>query len=440
MNHRFSGIALAAIFFLVHSTRAQEKVPLEQVIAMALDKNYDVQLWKNTSAANKTSDSYSWGLLLPQLNATGTDTWTSNKQTLRFNDVTKNNSGTNEANNISAAVQLNWTLFDGTKMFATRQRLAVIVEQGELFVKDQMVNTVASVINNYYNVVRQKQQLKAIQELMAVSEERVKLAEKKLQVGTGAKPELLQAKVDYNTQRTQVFQQEAAIRQLKEQLNGLVGSGLPANYDVSDSIEIDLGITQADILENVETSNFTLQASRKNFNIARLALRERRAELLPTLSFTSAYNYSRQDNTKLINPFSTVFGLTNGYNYGFAINIPILNFFNTRRNVDLAKITLDRQQVLYDQLKMNVNVGVRNAYTNYDYAKEILIVEEETLTLAKENVYIALESFKRGVVTYIELRTAQQSLADAYNSLILARYNAKLAETELLRLNGALLK
>lgn len=440
MNHRFFGIAFATLFFLVSSVRAQEKIPLEQVIAMALDKNYDVQLWKNTSAANKTSNNYSWGLLLPQLNGTATETWTSNKQTLRFNDITKNNSGTNEANNISAAVQLNWTLFDGTKMFATRQRLAVIVEQGELFVKDQMVNTVASVINNYYNVVRQKQQLRAIQELMAVSEERVKLAEKKLQVGTGAKPELLQAKVDYNTQRTQVFQQEAAIRQLKEQLNGLVGSGLPPNYDVSDSIVIDLGIIQNDVLENVENSNFTLQASRRNFNIARLALRERRGELLPTLSFTSTYNYSRQDNTKLINPFNTVFSLTNGYNYGFAINIPILNFFNTRRNVDLAKITLDRQQALYDQLKMNVNVSVRNAYTNYDYAKQILIVEEETVTLAKENVYIALESFKRGVVTYIELRTAQQSLADAYNSLILARYNAKLAETELLRLNGALLK
>jgi len=440
MNRKFSGIALASLFFVINIVHAQEKIPLEQVIALALDKNYDVQLWKNTSDANKTSDRYSWGLLLPQLNATGAETWTSNKQTLRFNDVTKNNSGTNEANNVSASVQLNWTLFDGTKMFATRQRLAVIAEQGELLVKDQMVNTVASVINNYYNVVRQKQQLRAIQELMAVSEERVKLAEKKLQVGTGAKPELLQAKVDYNTQRTQVFQQEAAIRQLKEQLNGLVGSGLPPNYDVGDSIEINLGITQEDLLENVENSNFTLQAARRNFNIAGLALRERRGELLPTLSFTSSYNYSRQDNTKLINPFNTIYSLTNGYNYGFAINIPILNFFTTRRNVYLAKVTLDRQQVLYDQLKMNVNVGVRNAYTNYDYAKQILTVEEETIALAKENVFIALESFKRGVVTYIELRTAQQSLADAYNSLIAARYNAKLAETELLRLNGALLK
>jgi outer membrane protein TolC len=85
-------------------------------------------------------------------------------------------------------------------------------------------------------------------------------------------------------------------------------------------------------------------------------------------------------------------------------------------------------------------VGISNAYVNYHNAREILQVEEETILLAKENVFIALESFKRSVATFIELRTAQQSLADAYNRLITARYNAKVAETELLRLNGALIK
>jgi outer membrane protein TolC len=85
-------------------------------------------------------------------------------------------------------------------------------------------------------------------------------------------------------------------------------------------------------------------------------------------------------------------------------------------------------------------VGVRNAYLNYDNARKILQIEEETILLAKENVFIALESFRRGVTTFIELRTAQQSLADAYTRLISARYLAKLAETELLRLKGALLR
>jgi outer membrane protein TolC len=135
-----------------------------------------------------------------------------------------------------------------------------------------------------------------------------------------------------------------------------------------------------------------------------------------------------------------VFNLTQGLNYGFSVSLPIFNGFNARRLTQQAKIELGRQNLLYEQQRNDVNVDLRNALVNYESAKKILRIEEETIGAAKENVYIALETFKRGVTTFIELRTAQQSLADAYNRLITARYNAKLAETELLRLNGSLLK
>jgi outer membrane protein len=432
---------VAVLFFLVvRHAPAQEEISLEQVISLALEKNYDVRIARAVSESSLTDSKYVNAAFLPTINAVGTTLWNEGDQTLRFMDATRNVEGPVRSNNLSASAQLVWTLFDGTKMFATRERIAQLAEQGELVVKDQMINTIADVIANYYNIVRQKQQLLAIQEQMGVSEERVKLAEKKLQVGTGIKPELLQAQVDLNQQRTQVIQQETIITQLKEQLNALVGLQLPVAYDVADTIVIDLNLSQGDSFQNVENTNYTLQAAQKNLDIASLAIRERRADYLPTLDFNAAYNYNRTENTKLLNPFGTVFNLNNGFNYGFTVTLPILNGFNTRRLTQQATIEFNRQQLLYEQQRNNINVSLRNAFVNYENAKKILIIEEETIGAAKENVFIALESFKRGVTTFIELRTAQQSLADAYNRLITARYNAKLAETELLRLNGSLLK
>jgi outer membrane protein TolC len=432
---------VAVLFFLVvRQAPAQEEISLEQVISLALEKNYDVRIARAVSESSLTDSKYVNAAFLPTINAVGTTLWNEGDQTLRFMDETRNIDGPVRSNNLSASAQLVWTLFDGTKMFATRERIARLAEQGELVVKDQMINTIADVIANYYNIVRQKQQLLAIQEQMGVSEERVKLAEKKLQVGTGIKPELLQAQVDLNQQRTQVIQQETIISQLKEQLNALVGLQLPVAYDVADTIVIDLNLSQGDSFQNVESTNYTLQAARKNLDISSLAIRERRADYLPTLDFNAAYNYNRTENTKLLNPFGTVFNLNNGFNYGFTVTLPILNGFNTRRLTQQATIEFNRQQLLYEQQRNNINVSLRNAFVNYDNAKKILIIEQETIGAAKENVFIALESFKRGVTTFIELRTAQQSLADAYNRLITARYNAKLAETELLRLNGSLLK
>jgi outer membrane protein TolC len=211
-------------------------------------------------------------------------------------------------------------------------------------------------------------------------------------------------------------------------------------FDVSDTIIIDLNIHREEIEANIEQQNFSLLAAKQDTEIARLILHERRGDLFPIINFNSSYSYSKTDNTVSLNPGTPLYSQNGGYVYGFSASVPILQGFNRRRLVQQAKINVSRTQVVYDQQKANVTVGVRNAYVNYENAKQILLVEEETILLAKENVFIALESFKRSVATFIELRTAQQSLADAYNRLITARYNAKVAETELLRLNGSLIK
>ena len=439
MKHR-----LFVFHFFVFSSfnfaLAQQEVSLEQVVALALEKNFDVRIAKSLAESAGTDDNYVVGAFLPQVRAEAATVWNNNEQNLRFQDATRNNSGEAESHNINGSVQLVWTLFDGTRMFATRERISQIAEQSELEVKNQMVNTIAATIINYYDIVRQEQQLQAIREQMSVSEERVKLAEKKLQVGTGIRPELLQARVDYNTQRTQVLAQQTIIAQLKEQLNNLVGLQLPEVYEVADTIIIDLDLEMNENFRNLDNTNYSLLASRRSLNIASLALRERRAEYLPFFHFNAAYNFSRNDNKKQINPFGPVYNMTDGFNYGFSVTLPILTGFNTRRLAQLARIEVDRQQLLYDQQRNTINVDLKNAFTNYENAKKVLAIEEETILLAKENVMIALESFKRGVNTFIELRTAQQSLAEAYNRLISARYIAKVAETELLRLNGSLLR
>lgn len=425
---------------ITFSVFSQKQILLDEVIALALENGYDVRLSKNALEAVSTDNNFAVGGFLPQLNGTASTTWNNNNQKLEFQDASRNNSGKAESNNTAAGVQLSWLLFDGTRMFATRERLAEMERQGEVNVKNQMVNTIAQVVTNYYNIIQQKQQLRALEELMLLNEERVRLADRKLSVGAGIKQELLQAKLDLNAQRTQFINQQTAIEQLKNQLNVLVGMKLPGTFEVSDSIEINLAITKEEIADNIDSKNFLLQSMRQSMSVAHLQYRERFGEYFPTISFGAAYNYSFTDNKTLINPFQALSNRSNGYNYGFTLGVPILNNFITRRNVQQAQINFNRQGLLYDQQRAVINTSVHNAYVNYDNARKVLLIEEENILLAKENTSIAMESFKRGVSTFIEQRTAQQSLEDAYNRLINARYLAKVAETELLRLSGDLLK
>jgi outer membrane protein TolC len=293
------------LLLFINTAYAQDElIPLERVVALALEQNYDIRILQNSATSAAIDKKLSVGAFFPVINATGTRVWNNNNQKQELANNTEVERKGIKSNNLSGSVQLNWLLFDGARMFATLERLSQIEEQGELNVKNQMINTIAQVINNYYNFVRQKQQLNAIREQMLVSEERVRLADRRLQVGTAAKPELLQAKVDLNSQRTSVIQQEAIILQLKDQLNGLVSMQLPVRYDVSDSIYIDLNIKQEEIAENIENTNFSLLSSKKELEIAALSLRSARVSVI-LLNFTLLQLF-KTENTVAINPFTPV--------------------------------------------------------------------------------------------------------------------------------------
>ncbi|HEY8388816.1 MAG TPA: TolC family protein [Parasegetibacter sp.] len=413
---------------------------LEQAINAALEKNYDIRLARTDSASYALDNQYAVMAFIPRFNATASKVWNNNAQKQELSSGVKRDTSGLKSNNLSAAINMNWTLFDGLKMFATREKLQELETLGGLGVKNSVINTVADVINIYFGIVRQKQQLKAIEELMSISEERVTLAERKLSSGLGSKPELLQARVDLNAQKSARLQQQTLIAQLREELNQLIGFPNGEVYDVSDSIPVNTSIAYGDLINNLELTNPDLLIAKKNIDIARLTVKERRADLLPVLSFNSAYNFSRNANQAVINSFTPLFNQNRGFSYGFGLSIPILNGFNTRRLIKQAELDVQYLQLSFENRAALLNTGLTNAYKNYNLQIKLLALEEENIELARENLNIAMVRFRQGVSTNLELREAQLSLEQAYNRLIAARYNTKLAETELLRLKGDLVK
>jgi outer membrane protein len=433
-------IFLPALILIAFSSSAQRVLPLEEAIATALQNNYNIRLAKNDSAAAALDFSYKNAAFLPRINGNLGTVWNNNAQKQILSDGTKRESKGLKSNNVNAQLALNWTLFDGLKMFATRDKLEEFVKLGELGIKNQLENTVASVINTYYNIVRQKQQLKAVEEQMELSRERVKLAQYKLDIGVGTKPDVLQGKVDLNAQKAAQLMQRNLIDKLKEELNQLMNVQQSTLYEVSDSIPFNTDITLGDIQSGMENNSPSLLIAKKNIDIAGLILKERKAERLPTVSFNSAYNFSRTNNQAVINSFSTLFNRTKGFNYGLTASIPILNNFNNKRQIKQAQLDIQYQQLVYDNQKSILNLSIINAWKDYEQQKKALALEEESILLAKENVSILFQVYKLNSTTLIQLKEAEKSLSDAYNRLIAARYSTKLAETELLRLKGDLIK
>ena len=169
-------------------------------------------------------------------------------------------------------------------------------------------------------------------------------------------------------------------------------------------------------------------------------MKETKAGLLPTINFVSNYNFTRSENSVAINRFSPLFSQTNGLNYGFTANIPIFNQFRVRKQIKQDQLNISFQKLNYDNQKSLITLNILNAFKSYEQQKKQLKLAEENITYANELLFIENEKYRLGRGTIIEVRQAQAALAQAYDRLIASRYNAKISETELMRLRGDIVK
>lgn len=421
----------------------QRILTLEEAIARALENNWEIRISRNDSAVAAIDRQYRNAGFLPSFNANLGQAFNNNDQYQKFTDGTIRERKDVKSSNLSGNVSMNWTLFDGGRMFATRARLDELLAQGEWSIRNQINNTIAEVVNAYYSIVQLNQQATALEKQIAVFEEREKLARNKLAIGVGTKPDLLQSQIDLNSQKSQRLALANQILQAKQALNRLIQPQLALNektssdwFEVVAEIPIRSDLSLGSVQDSLAKNNPQLQIQQRIIRLAERTLQERKSERFPTLSFNSAYNFNRLDNKAVVNPFQPLFSRNLGLNYGFTASVPLFNQFRVRRQIEQAKQDIRFQELRYEQQTLNLRLSAWNAFQRYLLQVETWKLEEENIRLAEENVGIILEVYRLNSTTLLQLKEAQRSLQEAYDRLIRARFQAKLAETELLRLQG----
>lgn len=434
-------VFLLASFVSVSRLLAQQdSLTVEQAVAYALRNNYNIMLARQDSAVAAINYEYRNAAFLPRVNATGQALFSNNNQKQTLADGSERKRSGIRSTNLSSAVNLNWTVFDGFRMFLLRDQIDIAVNQGNLVIKSTVVNTVASVINTYYDIVRQKQQLRNVEEQLQLSSDRLRLAQYKFDIGAGIKPDVLQSKIDFNNSTAARLNQLALIDQRKQTLNQLMNVAPATDYKVSDTIPVETELVLGNLLSNLSQASPELQLARTNIELAELNVRLAKATRYPTVSLISAYNFNRSSSNQVINQFSPLFNLNHGWNYGITATIPILNNFTVKQQIRQAQLAVDYQELQYRNQEQLLNTNLLNTYRNYDAQKQVVTTLDTSVGLARENLYIERERYRLGRTTFIELRQAEENVSTILTNLINARYNLKVAETELLRLRGELVR
>lgn len=428
--------ATILLVFIITNCYSQEKLRLDQAIGIALQNNYAIAISKNETEIAKNNVSKGNAGMLPQLSFNAAGSFAGNDTKQEFvtgNNVDKKGA---QSNTINAGINFNWIVFDGMKMFISYDKLKELNRLSGFASKMQIENTMVDVINSYYDIVRQKQLLKVNEQLISIYEERLKVAKTRWDIGKAAKTDYLQAQLDLNAQKTSRIKQLSLITELKSKLNLTLSRQANIDFDVTDEIDVDRTLKLEELSSTAFKLNTALQYQQSNISINEFSLREYQADRFPDIALNANYIFARTNNQAGF----LLYNRNLGWNVGLSASWILFNGYNTSRNISNAKIALKNAQLQLENTKSEIENGLYKSYQNYKSALESLALNEENTTLAKENMDILLESFRLGKANTLELKEAQKSYEDALTNLLQTRYDAKLAETSLLKLKGELVK
>jgi outer membrane protein len=399
----------------------------EEAVARALQNNFDIQIAKNNAQIAGIENNLGAAGFLPKLDLNSSGAFANNATKQEFSNGQSVNKSGVISKNISAGAFLTYTLFDGLKMYATKERLNLLEEQGELHFKIQIENTLEQLTYSYYQIVMQEQLIKGINAAMDVSHERIKVAEKKLQIGSGSNVELLQAKLDLNAQKSNLITQKNVLKEYKNNLTQLMQEKHSSTFSVDTNFAFASMESMDDIKQKIENNNRSILYAKKNILVTRQIIKELKSQTLPRVGLSSSYAFGRNSNTAGF----ALFTQNIGFNMGFNVTWNVFNGHQVKKQVQVANIQMQNNLLDVERIQSNLFSETNTAYARWIGDKETLALEEENIKLAEQSLFIMLERMKLGLGNYLETKESQSSYEAATTRLVTARYTLKESETRL---------
>jgi len=427
----FYTVLLILSFMIPSQAIAQQVLTLDEAVAIGLENNYGIMISRNSVEQAENNLSLGNAGFLPVVDATASRTERIEDSEFQAGGESRITEGA-ESNNTNAAINLDWTLFDGLRMFSSYNRLGEIRDLSELQLDLNQEFLVANISFTYFNIIRISEQLNILQNNIEVTEERIEIEETKVDLGSGSEYDLLQARSDLSEDRAAYIRETNSLTEAKINLNELLGRRPSEEFDVVSEISVNRSLVKKQLYENLIEQNTELAIAKAQEDITELELREVQGERYPEISFSSGYSFNRNESGGGFFSFNE----TTGFSYGITARVPIFNGFNINRRIQNAKIDQKNAEISRQQERLRIESNFESAFRAYANAIELVDLEDENYQNAEETLDIALERFRLGSISSLEFREAQTTFLQAENRLINAKYEAKIAETELLQLSG----
>jgi outer membrane protein TolC len=270
-----------------------------------------------------------------------------------------------------------------------------------------------------------------------LSKERLRIDEDRYLLGSNSKLQVLQSRVYLNADSSNLSKQFEVVRAAQIRLNELMAVEDLGSQFVSEdtSILVNPELLYEKLLGETLSGNTGLIIASKNKTVSEYDYKLIVSRSYPYLNLSTGYGYN-------LSAYSTGTynnQITSGMNYGLTMGINIFDGLNKRRNIKNSAIEIKNKELKYLEIEQGIKADLITLYNVYSNNLRLIKLEEQNLQTATENLYIALERYKLGSLSGIDLREVQKSLLDARERLLSIEFQTKIAEISLKLISGKIM-
>ena len=436
---KFFYLCLIGLFTVISSSvSAQKLLSLEESIQLGLQNHYSIQISKKRELQALNDNTPGNAGFLPTITGTLNKSYTISGLDQEFFGGLRAplvQSGVN-SNSSNGGLAMVWTLYDGKGMFILRDRFKELQNLGAKQTETAIENLISLISFSYYDLIRQNLRVNNFKKGLEISNDRLKLAKDRYEVGQGSKVDYYSAQVDYNEDKALLIAQEQSYLNTKISYNTLLVRNHQEEFNVDSKIDLLPKLNLPELKEFALKQNPTLISALLTKKITDLDTKSIQSLQMPQIDLLAGYNMNQVNNGA---GFGVQRGTSDVLNYGLRATINIFDGYNQKRRVQNAKINAEIAQLQIDDLKNALTSTLERAFVTYENALNLISLETENYAIAKQNIDIAFDRFKVGIATSYELREVQRNAVSAETRLIETKFAAKAAEIELIRLSGNLL-
>lgn len=408
---------------------AQGLLSLKEAIDTALKNNLDIQIAKNKLEISHIQNTYGMAGGFPFININSGDQFSVSNTDQKYKTGTENHFTDINNNRFNAGISAGITLFNGFKVIATKEKLNLLEKKSELALNQEIQNTLAAVMIKYYDIIRQQNYLKIIQNTLDVNNKKLEIISAKEKVGMSNAIELLQAEIDVNMAQQNLKSQELIIEEAKGDLRLIMNMHVNSSFTIEDSIVIDDNIQKDSILFFLkENPNYlTLEQQLK---INQQIVKEITALRYPAIKMNTSYDFYRTTS----NNASLLINQDYGPSVGLTLQFPLFNGAYYKKQRQTAIIDVTNTKLAQESLLNTIMANAENTYNSYVSTLGQINIQKENYLKAKKLVDIIMQNFQLNQSTILEVKTAQTSLENVSYLLTNLQFACKSAEIELKQL------